>query len=335
MNKQYKTISEILNIDNLNIDKTIIEKGIIAALNCGDFSIKSKKKYNYKIKSIKLDDIVQYDKAKYNSNNHWINNTRPENYDKVLAQTDTSKWINEFKQFKQINISNPIWLNWLKQANEICSQTGNFSQLFEDEMNEICSGLETDISQIFNGTGYFVRVNNVSLKYGQHKEGPYYSLRQILESVVSCIRGHTPIKPDTTNLDIYLMEWIEILPEYEFRVFVYQNKITAISQQNIYSLLLNTNPNIPNHIFELEMKEKLDIIVEYFYNTIVDKVNWINSYTIDIAIINSQAYFIELNSFGKEYAAGSALFHWLLDESILYNKFKTNENTIEFRYTIN
>ena len=36
---------------------------------------------------------------------------------------------------------------------------------------------EYDVSQTFNGTGYFVRANDVSLKYRQHKEGPYYSLR--------------------------------------------------------------------------------------------------------------------------------------------------------------
>lgn len=127
---------------------------------------------------------------------------------------------------------------------------------------------------------------------------------------------------------------LEIPQKYEFRIFVFQNKITAISQQNLYSLLLNTEPNISSNTLELEIKEKLDIIVEYFYNTIMDKVDWINSYTIDIAIVDSQAYFIELNSFGKEYASGSALFHWLLDEQILYNKFETNENIIEFRYII-
>ena len=314
------------------------KQDITTVLKCGDICVnKNKIKYTYQIKSIKLDDIVQYDKDKYNSNNHWVNNIRPDDYDDVLARTYTSKWIDQFKKYKYINISNMVWLNWLKQANEICSQTGKFSQLFEDEMDEICSKLEkqSDISQIFNGVGYFVRVNNVSLKYGQHKEGPYYSLRQILESIVSSIRGHTPIKSYTTNLDIYLMEWIEILPKDEFRVFVYQNKITAISQQNIYSQLLNTNLNIPNHIFELEIKEKLDIIVKYFYDDIVKKIDWINSYSIDMAIINSQAYFIELNSFGKEYAAGSSLFHWLLDEPTLYNKFETNDDVIEFRYTIN
>ena len=65
----------------------------------------------------------------------------------------------------------------------------------------------------------------------------------------------------------------------------------------------------------------------------IHKINWTNNYTFDFAIINSQPYFIELNSFGKEYAAGSALFHWILDEHILYNKFEHN-NFIEFRYTI-
>ena len=40
-------------------------------------------------------------------------------------------------------------------------------------------------------------------------------------------------------------------------------------------------------------------------------------------------YFIEINSFGKEYAAGSALFHWLIDEDELYS----DGSTIYFRYT--
>lgn len=84
MNKQDITITKILNIDYSNINKTIIEKGITSALNCADISInKNKKKYNYKIKSIKLDDIVQYDKAKYNSNNYWVNNSRPKDYDEI------------------------------------------------------------------------------------------------------------------------------------------------------------------------------------------------------------------------------------------------------------
>ena len=53
--------------------------------------------YNYNITSISLDDIINYDKLKFNSNNHWINDKIPDNYDKILSLTNTSKWIDLFK----------------------------------------------------------------------------------------------------------------------------------------------------------------------------------------------------------------------------------------------
>ena len=82
------------------------------------------------------------------------------------------------------------------------------------------------------------------------------------------------------------------------------------------------------------MKKKLDIIVNYFYEKMISKITWVSNYTFDFAVIDNKPYFIELNSFGKEYAAGSALYHWLLDEKILYNDFSDNNFLIEFRYTI-
>ena len=206
--------------------------------------------FNYKIKPIALDDIVHHDKAKYNSNNHWVNGSRPANYDLVLSQTDTANWFHLFKpNTRQIKITNQTWIQWLKKANEISSQTGKFTALYEDEINIISNELDNLYPDIFNHNennnqnqtinkiGYFIRVNNVSLKYGEHKEGPYYSFRQILESVVSCIQTHTPLKDNTSELIIYFFDWIDIDPKYEFRVFVHNNKITAISQQNIYSKL--------------------------------------------------------------------------------------------------
>lgn len=287
---------------------------------------------NYKIQPIILDEIVQYDKAKFNSNNHWVNDVRPEDYEHVLSQTNTSKWIDLFKPgTKQIKITNQIWIEWLKKANEISCQTGKFTKLFEDEIEIICGELNNMYPNMFNdGIGYFIRVNNVSLKYGEHKEGPYYSFRQIFESIVSSISGHSPIKNDSTELVIYFLNWVQIEPKYEFRVFVFENKITAISQQNLYSTLFEEYTDEPEK-FEHVIKPKLDLVVNYFYSTMINKIDWINSYTFDFAIVGDQPYFIELNSFGKEYAAGSALFHWLLDENILYNKFKND--VIEFRYT--
>ena len=166
--------------------------------------------WNYKIKSIQLDDIVKYDKEKYNSNNHWINNIRPEDYEYILSQTKTSNWINFFKQYKKIIIDNPVWIDWLKKSTEISSQTGKFSKLFLDEFDIMVGQLDEQYGYLFDSSnliepGYFVRVNNVSLKYGQHKEGPYKNIRTILESIVSCIGTHGPIKINTNILEIYLI----------------------------------------------------------------------------------------------------------------------------------
>jgi hypothetical protein len=291
--------------------------------------------FNYIIKPILLDDIVEYDKQKYNSNNHWENNTRPDDYEFILSQTSTSKWIDKFKNYNKITIDNPVWIQWLKEAAEISSKTGKFTKLFSDEFDVIVRELDNKFGYLFQNIkpGYFVRVNNVSLKYGQHKEGPYSNIRNILESIVSSIGSHSPIKPNTSSLDIYLIEWVEIKPEFEFRVFVFNNKITAISQQNLYSKLFTNYLSVPDNFINI-IKEKLDIVINYFYLNMQNKITWISNYTFDFAIIDSKPFFIELNSFGKEYAAGSALFHWELDEKILYNDFSDENLTIEFRYTV-
>ena len=53
---------------------------------------------------------------------------------------------------------------------------------------------------------------------------------------------------------------------------------------------------------------------------------------IDLALLeNDIPYFIELNSFGEEMAAGSACFHWILDNDILYGR----EDKVYFRYVKN
>ena len=276
----------------------------------------------YIIKSVTLDDIIKFDKEKYNSNNHWINNKPPNDYHKILEQSHTHMWIDHFKPiYKKITINNPKHITWLKKASYLCSQTGKFSTLFLDELEDTVNDLNNEYQNLFDNNKYFIRVNNVSLKYGAHGVGPYNNFKSILESIVSSIKGHCPINNDTEKLDIYFLPWMNILDENEFRVFVYKNKITAISQQNLYKKL-----NIKN------IENKIDIIIKYFNEVISKKINWIETYTYDFAIINENTpYFIEMNSFGKEYASGSSLFHWLLDENILYNN--TNES-MEFRYTV-
>ncbi|MCA9750263.1 MAG: hypothetical protein KC414_14230, partial [Romboutsia sp.] len=115
----------------------------------------------------------------------------------------------------------------------------------------------------------------------------------------------------------------------EFRIFVYNNRITAISCQHLY--------NVNEWLCNLSVKEKeqvIQLILEYFNSNIRDKLTFIGSYTMDLVLLDSNEehmpYFIEPNSFGSEYASCSALFHWELDKEILYG-----EDMSEFRYTTN
>ena len=77
------------------------------------------------------------------------------------------------------------------------------------------------------------------------------------------------------------------------------------------------------------IERHVKIVQESFQNTIKKKIVHTSNYCMDAVILeDGSLYFIEINSFGKEYAAGSALFHWLLDEDKVYS----DGNTIYFRY---
>ena len=294
--------------------------------------------YNLIIEPIELDDILKYHKEKFNSNNHWPNDIRPDDYYERITNSNTKNWIDLFvdkNKYQTIIINDPYHLEWMKKANEISKQTGKFSRLYKDELDDFVKEfyLNETNKQILpadNKIPYFVRTENVSLKYGQHGVGPYYSIKQIMESLVSSVDGHTPIYPDTKEIVLYLIPFNDkINDSNEWRVFVNNNKITAISQQACYSKFK------PDHFLEttnitdiINTKNLLEtyakIIVDYFESTIKHKIKLSNSYTYDFSVYydettnNLKPYFIEPNSFGKEYAAGSALFHWLLDEDKLY-----------------
>ena len=126
------------------------------------------------------------------------------------------------------------------------------------------------------------------------------------------------------------MPWVSIPVDKEYRVFVYNNKITAISQQHLYDVYKDTiEEHYENHI---------TIINSYFELFIKHHIQHISSYCIDIAVLEGdRPYFIEINPFGKEYSSGSSLFGWVEDWDILIGNItpeSDEEPDIYFRYTI-
>jgi hypothetical protein len=293
--------------------------------------------YHITIEPIDIDDVIVSSKEKYNSNNHWLNNIAPEDYRQQIELNYTSNWIHLFqKNYTSYTINDVYHLNWMKRATIIGEQTGKFPNAYIDELNEFVEFFHTNYPNILdeqNTIPYFIRFEHVSLKYGMHGVGPYYNIQQVIESLVTCIHGHTPLHQDTNELIMYLLPFnYHINDSNEWRVFVYKNQITCISQQALYS----TYPT--NNFESTEEKHKrflsyIEIIINYYEELIQNQITWSQSYSFDFAVltISNQLvpYFIEFNCFGKEYPSGSALFHWIVDEQKLYNTTKQ----LYFRYT--
>lgn len=211
----------------------------------------------------------------------------------------------------------------MKLASNIGGCSNTFSHLFDDELHMMLA--KNKYPNIFDGTAYFVRSEDVSLKCGMFGIGPYYDFEHVIKSLVSEKHYHSSICDTTTKIVLYLIPWTHINKDKEFRIFVYNKKITAISQQYLYepNNTLLQNPTL--------LHSWLPKICDYVNNVVIPKVDHLSHYVLDIALIdNDEVYFIEINPFGKEYSAGSALFHWIIDEDILYDK----TNNIVVRYTI-
>ena len=271
----------------------------------------------------------------YNSGNH---GARPDDYYQVLADGNTDKWINSFHtDYSIINIYDKD-LVWMREAFKSGSYTGLFPHAFDEEKADMLERYK-HTKKYFDGSKYFVRCNSVSLKYGQHGAGPYTTFEQIIESLVTCIETHTPIDNKGTDkgkepLTLYLLPWKTFNVYKEYRIFVHCNRITAISQQNLHAVneLLTAFPEEEDRRSVIERHMK--IIWESFQKTIKKKITHTSNYCMDAVILEDDSlYFIEINSFGKEYAAGSALFHWLIDEDKLYCS-DSNVDVIYFRYTV-
>jgi len=281
------------------------------------------------IESFTLSEIYEYDNIRFNTQNHWINEPPLDYYD-ILEKCKTYNWIDNFRtSYTVINIKYSE-IVWMKKAYEIGKFTRKFPETYMDELKDFLFRHKY-LDNLFYNKKYFVRTDNTSLKYGQYGNIPYDNLENIIKSLVTSTSKHTPIKENTTKLKLYLIEWIDMNKDKEFRVFVHKNKITGISQQHIY----NVNSYLMDLSDDNREKEIIHIIKtinDYFVNTISKNILHLDSYSIDIVLLDDyKPYFIEINPFGKEYSSGSALFGWLQDEKILYGL--EDIPNIHFRYT--
>lgn len=126
---------------------------------------------------------------------------------------------------------------------------------------------------------------------------------------------------DEFPIHVVLRKWEPLLdPEFEFRGFVHNKQLTALSQYNHYAYF----PEI------VERKEELqEAITSYWEASVRAKVE-APSYVVDFAVLtDGRVCVVELNPFAK--TTGGALFSWKGDEAVLHNgpfEFRVHEKPV-------
>jgi len=125
--------------------------------------------------------------------------------------------------------------------------------------------------------------------------------------------------PDKFSSSLIIRPWYNIDVDMEFRCFVSQGVMTAISQYNhgmYFKRLFNLKDNLRAQIVQFWTSECQQALSSKF-----------KDYVIDIAVCKDQCYVIELNPW--EAGTDAALFSWKEDHNLLYNK--ESHEQIEFR----
>lgn len=284
------------------------------------------------IKRYSLKHVLKHDKVLFNTNNHHgvSGENRPNDYDRVNDKGNTGNWVDRFHKGNYFKLTlGTKDMRWLREASKVGLLTGRFSSRFNDELKQTCQTYARDMEiinkHLQNGEkGWFIRTEPVSLKNGLYGAGPYRNLEAILKSMVTGSYGHECFGINNTHCNLYFLRWRHLHPQKEFRIFVYKNNITAISDQKLYSVNSWLCTMTDTQIRQLVRK-----IVTYFNKHVQNKMSDFENYVMDFALVGKKEtpYFIEPNSFGAQYASGSALFHWVRDHNVLHTP-----NTIEFRY---
>eukprot|EP01129_Flabellula_baltica_P008845 TRINITY_DN3541_c0_g1_i1.p1 TRINITY_DN3541_c0_g1~~TRINITY_DN3541_c0_g1_i1.p1 ORF type:complete len:328 (+),score=59.17 TRINITY_DN3541_c0_g1_i1:12-995(+) len=172
--------------------------------------------------------------------------------------------------------------------------------ILEAELEGISS--EDEVSQVIA----LIRVMSFALQLDSGEEtinSFVHSERVYQDIFVRLLNSHTD---DDFNMKVIIREWVHILPEYEFRGFVYQGKLNALSQYY-------------KACYVPEMVEKENLILQDILEVFERSKDFIdmNNYVIDFAYTEDKTYIVELNTFGK--TASSALFDWKMDHDIMHN----------------
>src|SRR5438445_4621708 len=157
-----------------------------------------------------------------------------------------------------------------------------------------------------NAGGWFMRLSSTSGKNEDALE-PLYTVDDVISRLVRIKLFVDKEYRRKKESYLILIPWhddIEFDPQYEWRVFVVNGKITAACPQRWFDIYQYSD-------------DELDMIEQALLTMPIDQFIY-KTFIADVFIKNNTCYVIELNPFGAHCGAGSALFNWVTDYDVLY-----------------
>ena len=256
----------------------------------------------------------------FNSNNHTLLElcgreplADGDEYESIMRQTAFHQWVHltglDFCQVK-LFLDDCVLLIEAGTPGQLTNRVPN---QYREELEELGKRLDNEMKII----PCFARFSRCSLKDGKNGPGPFTNAMDMLSNIVTSGRCYEELSRNvrlgTMPVMLYTLPWLkEMNVKNEFRVFVYDGQVTAISQYDAYVYAG----------WDMRQSEIMDLViqVEKMVESYVNSNLKTTSFTMDILFNNTSVTLVELNSFGAQMAAGSALFHWIIDYDLLHGK---------------
>jgi hypothetical protein len=191
--------------------------------------------------------------------------------------------------------------------------TGNFDELVQNELSQLT---EEQLSDNHQRCCAFVRASCKLLRISSFEQVMQLLIQS--ERVFEDITQELSIKrPDEFNISLVLREWKDIDFDLEFRGFVHNNKLTALSQYNQICFIEDIHRN----------KDLIEKRILQLFDIIQPKLQSLNSYVLDFTADRKLLSFddkvqecvtiVEVNPY--EISTGSCLFDWKTERNLLEN----------------
>ena len=185
-------------------------------------------------------------------------------------------------------------------------------------VRELCDLATAGCKIQLNEGPYFIRCDECSTKdVHSYRPVSYASLGEFLKDIVLSKRLSAFLNDGRQgeNFTIIVCKWMPwVNMEKEFRVFIQNKRITAISQY-VWHKVLSWSPTAENvadmvqfveTLFNKDLIHAEDISMDLYVGSELDGPS-------------SSIKLVELGPFGGHTGCGSCLFHWVRDQQILYN----------------